>query len=187
MASQKPSNWSLNPQTWNVPLPQSVQDFGDIAGQRASSGFMLPAETWTGESPDVATAKARLDAAKERLGPKLSTVADTLGYYASPTNLINGIPVVGGALRRCKRSSRATTKATMCRQSASMSGRVRSLEQAERFPAPPSCRRLSAGCRFGHVRTRRCGVASYSAIPWYLIVALAGYLTHNAATRRQMG
>ena len=59
---------------------------------------MLPMETATGEAPDLATAKARLDAAKQRLGPKLSTVADTLGYYASPTNLLNAVPLVGGGL-----------------------------------------------------------------------------------------
>lgn len=92
MASQKPSNWSLNPQTWNVPLPQSVQDFGDIAGERASSGFMLPAEVATGEAPDVATAKARVDAAKQRLGGPASTVADTLGFYANPLNLLSVVP-----------------------------------------------------------------------------------------------
>jgi hypothetical protein len=97
-----PAPWSID---WShggtVTLPQSMQDFGDIAGERASAGFMLPAETWTGEAPDVATAKARLDAAKTRLGPQLSTVADTLGYYASPTTLLNALPgggIAAGAL-----------------------------------------------------------------------------------------
>jgi hypothetical protein len=51
-----------------------------------------------GQPLDLQTQLAQLDAAKARLGPVASGVADTLGYYASPTTLLNAIPVAGGGL-----------------------------------------------------------------------------------------
>ena len=70
-------------------VPQSVQDFGTIVGERASSGLLNAGLAWYNGN-DLATQKAQtLDAANQRLGPKLSTLADTLGYYASPTNLLD--------------------------------------------------------------------------------------------------
>lgn len=78
-------------------LPQSWQDFGNIAGEQASAGASLPMERATSPTPlDLQTQLARLDAARTRLGPKASGVADTLGYYASPTTLLNAVPYIGG-------------------------------------------------------------------------------------------
>ena len=87
-----------------ITLPQPIQDFGDVMGERASAGFMLPAQALTGGAPDAATAKTQYDAAKQRLGPVGSTVADTLGYWASPPNwVLNRVPgggAIGGAAQR---------------------------------------------------------------------------------------
>ena len=83
-------------------LPQSWQDFGNIAGEQASAGASLPmarAESQAkGQPLDLSTQLAQLDAARTRLGPTASGVADTLGYYASPTTWLNAIPYAGGGL-----------------------------------------------------------------------------------------
>ena len=88
-----PAPWSID---WSkggeVTLPQPVQDFGTVMGERASSGLLNAAAAWQ-NGTDLATQKAQLiDAASNRLGPKLSTLADTLGFYANPINLLAKFP-----------------------------------------------------------------------------------------------
>lgn len=175
------TNWSHG---GDINLPQSWQDFGNIMGERASSGFMLPAEVATGEAPDAATAKARLDAATQRLGPKLSTVADTLGYYASPTNLLNGLPVVGGALsgaanegfKSYNEGDDASTIGKHIWQGALTGGTGGALSRLALMPQVIS-------------RAADLGMSGLGAAASHLVLgdtvvpgssALAGYLTHNA-------
>jgi hypothetical protein len=82
--AQPTSHWGVN---WkgDVTFPQPVQDFGNVAGNEAAMAI----------SPEL---RAQSAAAKARLGPVASTVAETLGYYASPTTLLNTVPVAGGLL-----------------------------------------------------------------------------------------
>jgi hypothetical protein len=93
------TNWSHG---GDVNLPQSWQDFGNVAGEQASAGASLPMARMEaqqkGQSLDLPTQLAQLAAAKARLGPGASGVADILGYYASPTTLLNAIPGAGGGL-----------------------------------------------------------------------------------------
>ena len=103
VAPAKPLPWSID---WSkggeITLPQSWQDFGDLMGEQASAGASLPMARMEsqakGQPLDLSTQLAQLDAARQRLGPTASGVADTLGYYASPTTWLNRIPVAGGGL-----------------------------------------------------------------------------------------
>ena len=78
--------WSID---WSKPggqvtMPQSVQDFGDIAGNEAGMGL-----------PGL---RVQTDAARQRLGPAASAVADVAGNILSPTTLLNAVPYVGPEL-----------------------------------------------------------------------------------------
>jgi hypothetical protein len=66
-------------------VPQPVRDFGKLAVNEASMAAFP-------------TLQAQAPAERERLGPLGSGVAETLGYYASPTTWFNAVPYVGGAL-----------------------------------------------------------------------------------------
>jgi hypothetical protein len=83
----QPSGWGID---WSkggqVTMPQSVQDFGDIAGNEAMMGTL----------PSL---KAQADAARQRLGPAASAGADVTGNVLSPTTLLSafGGPVLAGA------------------------------------------------------------------------------------------
>src|SRR5580698_7323773 len=70
-AQGQPSGWGID---WSkggqVTMPQSVQDFGDIAGNEATMGTF-------------ASLKAQADAARQRLGPAASAGADMTGNVLS--------------------------------------------------------------------------------------------------------
>ena len=87
--AQPSQPWTLNPQTWNVPLPQSVQDWGNVAGNEADMGL-----------PGL-KAQADAAAARQRIGPLAAMSADVAGNVMSPTSLLNALPggpvLAGGA------------------------------------------------------------------------------------------
>lgn len=104
---QRPPNWSITGPWYkggDVTLPQPLQDFGDVMGENASAGAVLPMARMEaqqkGQTLDLPTQMAQLNAAKTRLGPVGSGVAETLGSIASPTSLLNWVPIpgVGGVL-----------------------------------------------------------------------------------------
>jgi hypothetical protein len=80
-ASQQPSGWGID---WSkggqVTMPQSVQDFGDIASNEA-----------------MAQNPANYAAARARLGP-MAAGADLVGNVLSPTTALNFVPYVGPEL-----------------------------------------------------------------------------------------
>jgi len=77
------ADWSID---WSkggeVKLPQSVQDWGNIAGNEATMGTIM-------------SLRAQADAARQRLGPVTAASADVAGNVVSPTTLLNALP--GGA------------------------------------------------------------------------------------------
>jgi hypothetical protein len=86
-AAASPSGWGID---WSNPwykggpaltVPQSVQDFGDIAGNEA-----------------MAQNPANYAAARARLSPEAATSADFVGNILSPTTLLNAVPYVGPEL-----------------------------------------------------------------------------------------
>lgn len=86
--TQNQSNaWTLNPQTWNVPLPQSVTDFGTVAGNEAMAGTL----------PGL---RAQAEAARKRLPDAVAAGADLTGNVLSPTQLLTPVagPEAAGAL-----------------------------------------------------------------------------------------
>jgi len=80
------ADWSID---WSkggeVKLPQSVQDWGNIAGNEATMGTIM-------------SLRAQADAARQRLGPVTAASADVAGSIASPTTLLNAVPYVGPEL-----------------------------------------------------------------------------------------
>ena len=183
-APPPPSTWGVT--NWlhggDVTFPQSVQDFGDIAGERASAGLLNAGAAWQNNT-DLATQKAKLDAAAQRLGPKLSTVADTVGYYASPTNLLNEFPgggILSGALNEGLKSKLEgadwTTAGEHALQGALAGGAGSVLSRLAVMPKVLSnvtdygLSALGAGA--SHL------VFGDTVVPGSS--ALAGYLTHNA-------
>jgi hypothetical protein len=79
--TQNQSNaWTLNPQTWNVPMPQSVQDWGTVAGNEAMA-------------TTIPSLRAQAEAARKRLDPATAASADFAGNVLSPTQLLT--PVAG--------------------------------------------------------------------------------------------
>ena len=98
-AQNQSSAWTLNPQTWNMPLPQSVQDWGTVAGQEAGMGLPL-----------LSPGKAQADAAKARLGPLAAGSADVVGSVLSPSSLLYALPggsVASGVLHEGMKSAMA--------------------------------------------------------------------------------
>jgi hypothetical protein len=93
--TQNQSNaWTLNPQTWNVSLPQSVTDFGAVAGNEAMAGTL----------PGL---RAQAEAARKRLDPATAAGADLTGNVLSPTQLVTPIagPEAAGALHEGLKSA----------------------------------------------------------------------------------
>jgi hypothetical protein len=74
--------WGVNWRTGDVTMPQSVQDFGNVAGNEATMGTLAGLRT-------------EAQAARQRLGPAASAGADVAGNALSPTSLLMGLP--GGA------------------------------------------------------------------------------------------
>ena len=81
----QPSGWGVNWRTGDVTMPQSVQDWGTLAAQSTLMG-LYPGLT------------AQADAARKRLDPLTAGSADVAGSIASPTTLLNAVPVVGPEL-----------------------------------------------------------------------------------------
>lgn len=79
--------WTLNPQTWNVPMPQSVTDFGTVAGNESMAGTI----------PGL---RAQAEAARKRLPDAVAAGADFAGNVLSPTQLVTPFagPEAAGAL-----------------------------------------------------------------------------------------
>jgi hypothetical protein len=63
-------------------MPQSVQDFGTVAGNEAMS-YGIP------------SLRMQAEAARKQLPPKVASAADLVGGALSPTNLAYGIPWFG--------------------------------------------------------------------------------------------
>jgi hypothetical protein len=86
--AQPPQGWGVD---WSkrggeVTMPQSVQDWGSIAGNEAVMGL-----------PGL-KAQADAMAARQRLGPVASASADVAGNLMSPTQFLNAVPYVGPEL-----------------------------------------------------------------------------------------
>lgn len=79
--------WTLNPQTWNVPMPQSVTDFGTVAGNESMAATI----------PGL---RAQAEAARKRLPDAVAAGADLAGNVLSPTQLVTPFagPEAAGAL-----------------------------------------------------------------------------------------
>jgi hypothetical protein len=78
----QPSGWGVDWRTGNVTMPQSVQDWGTVAGQEAGMGL-----------PGLRAQAAAVEAARQRLGPAAAGTADLVGGALSPSNLL--IPFLG--------------------------------------------------------------------------------------------
>jgi hypothetical protein len=79
--------WGVN---WkgDVTMPQSVQDWGRLAGEQASMGAADPLEAWmTGNT--LANLRGQSEAARQRLGPFAAGSADIAGELASPANYLS--------------------------------------------------------------------------------------------------
>ena len=66
-------------------MPQSVQDFGTVAGNEAMA-YGIPG------------LRTQAEAARTRLPPKVATAADVVGGALSPTNLLYAVPYAGPGL-----------------------------------------------------------------------------------------
>jgi hypothetical protein len=91
-AAASPSGWGVKgwgpgllpqPGFGDVIMPQSVQDFGNVAGNEASM-YLLPG------------LRTEAQKARERLGPVAAAGADMAGNVLSPTTLLNALP--GGSI-----------------------------------------------------------------------------------------
>jgi hypothetical protein len=85
--TQNQSNaWTLNPQTWNVPLPQSVQDWGTVAGNEAMMGT-------------IPSLRMQAEAARKHLPDAVAGSADFAGNILSPTQFLTPLagPEAAGA------------------------------------------------------------------------------------------
>jgi hypothetical protein len=178
-----PAPWSID---WSkggeVTLPQSLQDFGDLMGERASSGLLNAAAAWQ-NGADLATQKAKLDAANQRLGPKLSTLADTLGYYASPTNLLDVFPggsAASGAINAGLKSKLEGDDWTTASEHAAVGGATGGVAStlSKVATAPKVLSNLTDYTLSGVGAGASHLIFGDTVVPGSS--ALAGYLTHNA-------
>ena len=81
----QPSGWGVNWRTGDVTMPQSVTDFGNVAGNEAMS-YGVP------------SLRAQAEEARKRLDPATAASADFVGAALSPTQLLNAVPYVGPEL-----------------------------------------------------------------------------------------
>ena len=101
-------NAAARPPDWSVTARRRRDTAAVRAGFRKSDGeqafawakfpMAIQEGKWKGQPTDLPTLQAQSAAERARLGPAASSVADTLGYYASPTTLLNAIPYAGGRL-----------------------------------------------------------------------------------------
>ena len=95
----QPSGWGVNWRTGDVTMPQSVTDFGNVAGNEAMTGTL----------PGL---RAQAEAARKRLPDAAAAGADFAGNVLSPTQLLTPLagPEASGAVHEGIKSAVANWK-----------------------------------------------------------------------------